>query len=254
MSYNGKFQDVKDSLPKLYVNAEEFLPILKKLKSINLGFRPLAVGEISDELIVPIMVSDNVLKFNITHSIIIDNKNTTFDPRQYIHIGYKRSDEFLDKYGNHLHKSKSFKMNLEYVKCRQSWVNWLLFKVAALFKVALFMILILGIGINAQAQAVAIGKGQAAPYDGILLSEAMAKQNEKTLLELDFVKSSNSLYKVNYDLAQSESDKWRNIAIEANTELAKREQSAIWKLGISFIIGSALTMGLAFAVNKAVNK
>lgn len=126
MSYRSSFKEVKEGLPLLYLDLDTISPLLRDVSSvtIKLVFNEYAIKPV-------MLVYDKKTHKNITDCVQV--LKPTDSPTLY-HVGYKRQDDFLGRDGKLIHRSNSFRRDLEYVKCGRSWLRWIVYKLAGLLR------------------------------------------------------------------------------------------------------------------------
>lgn len=130
MSYNGKFKDVKESLLKLYLeDSFELRQALKGLKWVEVYLKPTQFGDMDADMAPKIFITDGTKEFRVTDAVKFPTVRNGFEPDdRHVHVGYKRYDDWLDKKGKLLYKSKKFRRKLEMLRCDKKPLKWLWYK------------------------------------------------------------------------------------------------------------------------------
>ncbi len=130
MSYDAKFKDVKDTLVKVYASPVPALrTTLKIVRKIEIEIRFLEFA------VTPsIALKHNGKYVEITDFFKFMTSRSRWTPSEKdMHIGYKRYDDFLGIDGKLIQKSGKFKRKLEYIRCDNSWLRWIGYKIKTLF-------------------------------------------------------------------------------------------------------------------------
>lgn len=124
--YSGKFKDVKNHLPKLMLNRSN----IRELKSV-LGFLTgIKIGYATESSLNPdVMLEGTKGKAVITHFFKINQLNDN----EWLHVGYRRSDDWLALDGKLIHKSNRFKFTVELMLNGGNWLKYGWYLVNRLF-------------------------------------------------------------------------------------------------------------------------
>lgn len=112
-----------------------------------------------------------------------------------------------------------------------------------------FIIFNLFLSSIANSQVLYILKDTPAPYDGYIFTIPAELQNRKLLLELDYYKSTEPLYKSNIELLTKQTDIWRKQSEELSLTLTKREDRSFWINTLYFTAGCLITTLITYSVN-----
>lgn len=103
-----------------------------------------------------------------------------------------------------------------------------------------------------------VKKGEVAPCTGYLFTPDKELEVRKTIEELKtsrFIIENNAklinLKDENLSLTNTQLKLWQDQSSMLSKQLVDRENSSFWKSTFYFVLGAAVTTGLAFAVNKA---
>lgn len=99
------------------------------------------------------------------------------------------------------------------------------------------------------AQVLYVLKDTPAPYDGYLFTVPAEITNRKLLLELDYYKSIEPLYKSNIDTLIKQSDIWHKQSEDLAMTLTKREDRSFWSNSLYFAAGCLVTILVGYGVN-----
>jgi hypothetical protein len=109
-------------------------------------------------------------------------------------------------------------------------------------KLILFVVLFIGFA-NAEVQGTMtkLGKGDKAPYDGILSDSQQMKffryQNEKLLKSTDLIEEQNKLY----NLQKQQSDEYKGLYHQSASDLRKVKVQSTFSKAIYFGLGVLVT-------------
>jgi len=103
-----------------------------------------------------------------------------------------------------------------------------------------------------------INKGEISPCEGYVFSLDAELENRKKLEEFKTLKlvDDNNLLLINLknqqnSLITGQVKLWQDQSQILSKQLVERENSSFWHNTLYFVLGAAVTTGLAFAVNKA---
>ncbi len=103
-----------------------------------------------------------------------------------------------------------------------------------------------------------LNKGAVAPCEGYIFSLPAELDNRKSLEEFKYLKlvNENNIKLINLkdtqvSLLSSQVKLWQDQSTTLSKQLVDRENSSFWHNTLYFVLGAAVTTGLAFAVNKA---
>lgn len=113
----------------------------------------------------------------------------------------------------------------------------------------LFVICLSVINVRAE-DVVPLEKDQKAPFTGILMTPSKAAELKNELLDKDMYKAQVDLYKANNGLLNDQVTLWRDQSQKLSKQLIE-ERSGFWTKAGFFLLGAAITTGLAFAVRGA---
>lgn len=113
------------------------------------------------------------------------------------------------------------------------------------------MLLILISSVSKAADdVVPISKGTPAPMDGVLMSTDKARELKNELLDKDMLQKQVGIYKLNEELLGSQVTLWRTQSDSLSKQLTEQKNS-FWSNTGFFLLGAAVTTGLAFGVSRA---
>lgn len=103
-----------------------------------------------------------------------------------------------------------------------------------------------------------IDKGTPAPYNGFLFNKEAELDNRKSLIDGEMYKQLSDLKDKKIDFlnkdisyANTQTELWKNQSDSLSKQLVDQRDSSFWKYALFFVLGCAVTTGIAFAVKGA---
>lgn len=126
-TYLGKFKDVKKHLPKIFLKKKEAAKVISHVgylqRLVAKTFADNAVPEfgyvMNSEPEPGIYIHGTSGSANIKEALVVVKSNAKLKPglsTDYVHVGYKRADDLLDKSGNLISKSRALFIRLEVIQ------------------------------------------------------------------------------------------------------------------------------------------
>ena len=113
----------------------------------------------------------------------------------------------------------------------------------------LMLSLLLSLSVRAE-DTFPINKGEASPVDGIVMTTDKARSLKNELLDKDMLVKQVGIYKLNEELLNNQVALWRTQSDSLSKQLTD-EKYSFWSNTGFFLLGVAVTTGLAYGVSRA---
>lgn len=121
--YDAAFEEIKDTLPELYIEVSKVDTQLKAMTDFYLHYETPLSG-----------VYPRLLLRSKEGTADISDALTIKPESDAVQVGYKRQDDFLDMKGNLISRSPKLIRTLEYIKADKSWLKWTFYKIGQSFR------------------------------------------------------------------------------------------------------------------------